>query len=227
MRAVLQNSFLKIYGSLPGERVRSLIRGVVVKLEGGPEFSLTIRRLLATYHGLEIGLYTRWPYHLKPGIYQPGTRIGRYASVADTARTFTRNHTTNTKSTHGFFDNPLLGKVDADLIPWGELFIGHGASIGHNAIILPPTKVVGEGAVVLAGSVVCADVPPYAIVSGFPARVTSYRFDKERIATLIASQWWTKTPAELQNFNADSMTTTLGSSEGRNSPFATPALVTK
>lgn len=45
-----------------------------------------------------------------------------------------------------------------------------GASIGANATILPGI-IIGEGAMVGAGSVVTKDVPPNAVVCGNPARI--------------------------------------------------------
>ena len=45
-----------------------------------------------------------------------------------------------------------------------------GASIGANVTILPGI-VIGEGAMVGAGSVVTHDVPPHKIVYGVPARI--------------------------------------------------------
>jgi acetyltransferase-like isoleucine patch superfamily enzyme len=48
--------------------------------------------------------------------------------------------------------------------------IRRGARIGVNATILPGV-IVGEYALVGAGSVVTRDVPPYAVVYGNPARV--------------------------------------------------------
>jgi acetyltransferase-like isoleucine patch superfamily enzyme len=41
--------------------------------------------------------------------------------------------------------------------------------IGINAVILPGVT-VGEGAVVVSGSTVLANVPPYTVVSGVPAK---------------------------------------------------------
>jgi UDP-2-acetamido-3-amino-2,3-dideoxy-glucuronate N-acetyltransferase len=46
-----------------------------------------------------------------------------------------------------------------------------GASIGGGAVILPGV-VIGRGAMVGAGAVVTKSVPPFAIVTGSPARVT-------------------------------------------------------
>ena len=48
-----------------------------------------------------------------------------------------------------------------------------GASIGANATILPGLE-VGPGAMVGAGAVVTRDVPPNAIVTGNPARISGY-----------------------------------------------------
>ena len=51
--------------------------------------------------------------------------------------------------------------------------IENGASIGGGAVILPGVT-VGMGAMVGAGAVVTKSVPPYAIVTGSPARITGY-----------------------------------------------------
>jgi acetyltransferase-like isoleucine patch superfamily enzyme len=49
-----------------------------------------------------------------------------------------------------------------------------GADIGMNAVILPGVT-VGKGSIVGAGSVVTKDVPPFAIVTGVPARFMRWR----------------------------------------------------
>jgi virginiamycin A acetyltransferase len=131
-------------------------------------------------------------------VYHPGTSLGRYSYIADTVRTFTRNHPMNIRSTHGLFYNPALGRVKGAPLQFGRLTIGHGVWIGHNATLLPPSREIGHGAVIAPGSVVSADVPAYALVSGFPARVTGYRFAKERIEELLTSRWWEKGPGELE-----------------------------
>lgn len=51
--------------------------------------------------------------------------------------------------------------------------IENGASIGGGAVILPGVT-IGIGAMVGAGAVVTKSVPPYAIVTGSPARITGY-----------------------------------------------------
>ncbi|MFZ4986411.1 MAG: WxcM-like domain-containing protein [Blastocatellia bacterium] len=57
--------------------------------------------------------------------------------------------------------------------------IGAGAVIRHGVTI-------GEGAIIRPGSVVEHDIPPYAIVSGFPARAVGY---VESISSEVRSAW--------------------------------------
>jgi virginiamycin A acetyltransferase len=59
-----------------------------------------------------------------------------------------------------------------------------------------PGVTVGHGAVVAAASVVAADVDPYAVVAGNPARVVRRRFDEENVARLLRAAWWAW-PVEL------------------------------
>ncbi|HGC5882411.1 TPA: WxcM-like domain-containing protein [Legionella pneumophila] len=54
-----------------------------------------------------------------------------------------------------------------------ETQIENGASIGGGAVILPGIS-IGTGAMVGAGAIVTKSVPPYAIVSGCPARIVGY-----------------------------------------------------
>jgi len=53
------------------------------------------------------------------------------------------------------------------------IVIGPDARIGAGALICDGVR-LGQGAVVAAGAVVAQNVPPYAIVSGSPARITDY-----------------------------------------------------
>ena len=50
-----------------------------------------------------------------------------------------------------------------------EVVIGNGVWIAANVMILPGVT-VGDGAVIMAGSVISQDVPPDTLVGGFPAR---------------------------------------------------------
>lgn len=67
--------------------------------------------------------------------------------------------------------------------------IGNDVFIGARVMILDGVS-VGDGAVIGAGAVVTADVAPYAIVGGVPARLIRYRFSPERIEALGRIRWW-------------------------------------
>jgi len=72
-------------------------------------------------------------------------------------------------------DGRLQGDGDWQVIPTR---VGRGASIGSHATLLPGI-VVGEHALVGAGSVVTRDVPAYAVVAGVPGRVVGSMRDIE------------------------------------------------
>ncbi len=67
-------------------------------------------------------------------------------------------------------DVPIM-QTDLEIKP---VRIGAWADIGVNAVILPGVT-IGRGAIVGAGAVVTADVEPFSIVAGVPARVVRYR----------------------------------------------------
>jgi virginiamycin A acetyltransferase len=71
----------------------------------------------------------------------------------------------------------------------GDTVIGPDVWIGTEAMILPGIN-IGAGAIVAARTVVTADVPPYAVVGGNPARVLRQRFDADTVARLLAVAWW-------------------------------------
>ena len=56
------------------------------------------------------------------------------------------------------------------------------ADVGVNAVLLPGVT-VGRGAIVGAGAVVTADVPPFAVVIGVPARFARWREGHEEPST--------------------------------------------
>ncbi len=64
-----------------------------------------------------------------------------------------------------------------------ETRVAKGASIGANATIIPGV-LVGQHAMVAAGSVVTSNVPPFAMVMGNPARITGYVDSATRLPAL-------------------------------------------
>lgn len=71
------------------------------------------------------------------------------------------------------FTNDLFPRSRQYPEEFATTVVRRGASLGANATILPGI-VIGEEAMVGAGSVVTRDVPPRAIVMGNPARVRGY-----------------------------------------------------
>jgi len=71
------------------------------------------------------------------------------------------------------FTNDPFPRSRKWLDEYPKTVVGHGASIGANATILPGVE-IGRGAMVGAGAVVTRPVPPNAIVSGNPARIHGY-----------------------------------------------------
>lgn len=180
----------KLY-ALKSRRLRWLIRKIVCKLEGGEIYSLMLRRIMKKYHGVEIGMYTHG------GCFVPGrmdfyTTIGRYCSISRSVKVFNRNHNMKLKSTHAFFFNHKLGYCDSDLVEYIPISIGNDVWIGDSVIILPSVTEIADGAVIGAGSVITKNVPPYAVVVGYPSRIVRFRFPNEIIKELLASKWWEK-----------------------------------
>lgn len=71
----------------------------------------------------------------------------------------------------------------------GPLTIGNDVWIERRALILPGTT-IGDGAVVVAGSVASGNIPPYAIFEGNPAKFVRYRFEEKIVETLLKIRWW-------------------------------------
>jgi virginiamycin A acetyltransferase len=77
----------------------------------------------------------------------------------------------------------------------GDTVVGNDVWIGYNAMIMPGVT-IGDGAIIASGSVVTADVAPYTIVGGNPAKPIRRRYDEAEIEQLLAAAWW-DWPVEL------------------------------
>jgi virginiamycin A acetyltransferase len=121
--------------------------------------------------------------------------IGRYCALARGVRFVMNgaNHRMNGFSTYPF--NVFGGGWEAsaprreDLPYKGDTVVENDVWIGYEALVMPGVR-IGDGAVVAARSVVTADVPPYTIVGGNPARVIRPRFPDDVVAALREIAWW-------------------------------------
>jgi len=119
--------------------------------------------------------------------------IGKFCAIASGA-TFMLNGGNHHTETLSSFPFGIFGQGWEAALPdhWpnkGDLVVGHDVWIGQGAVLTPGVK-IGSGAVIAARSVVTADVPPYAIVGGNPARVIRMRRSAEEIERLLALAWW-------------------------------------
>lgn len=97
-------------------------------------------------------------------------RVDAYASIAQGASVLTGSHDVTKLGADRQTAYPTEGR---------DVVIQEGAWIASNATVLGPC-IVGEHAVVAAGSLVRHDVPPYAIVAGVPAEVVGDVRDHSR-----------------------------------------------
>jgi len=162
--------------------------------------SLPLRKWFSTSFAVDVGLYSygcfdRWRF-------PPRTRIGRYCSIAKTARILDANHPLEALTTHPYLYERRFGVVAEDRIDPEWLVIEDDVWISHNAIISPTCKFIGRGAVIGAGAVVTHSVDRYTIVAGIPARVLRRRFSDDVIAAIEATRWWEMDKAGLRDLVA-------------------------
>jgi chloramphenicol O-acetyltransferase type B len=118
-------------------------------------------------------------------------RMGAYCSVARGAQVFLGGeHRPDWVTTYPFT------AISKEYPKWpgyphtkGDVTIGNDVWICHEAVILSGVT-VGDGAVIGARALVAKDVPPYAVVSGNPARIVRMRFSDDVIARLLTIRWW-------------------------------------
>ncbi|MFI0822484.1 CatB-related O-acetyltransferase [Streptomyces sp. NPDC021098] len=71
----------------------------------------------------------------------------------------------------------------------GDTVVGNDVWFGYQCTVMPGVR-IGDGAVIAAGAMVTADVPPYTVVGGNPARAIRRRFDDADIDRLSRAAWW-------------------------------------
>ncbi len=141
-----------LVGNLPSHRVRNLVYRLV-GLSVPRSSALAWRARFYAPYGITVGQHTTIGNDaFLDG--RCGLRIGSCVSIAGEVRIFTMEHDID----------------DADFrAVGGPVTIEDYAVLGTRVTVLPGVQ-VGRGAVVASGAVVTADVPPYTVVGGVPAR---------------------------------------------------------
>jgi len=179
--------------------VRKFCIRLANKLENGVFFSQTLRKIFKQYHGVSVGYYSYGPC-FSPGVFPRGSRVGSYCSIADGLKVFRRNHPIKTLTQHPFFYNHKLGLVKTDTINSdmdNPLTIGSDVWIGERVTIMPSCKMIADGAVIGAGSIVTKDVKECTIVAGNPAKFVKKRFTDSDTENFLNSKWWELSLSEL------------------------------
>jgi len=120
--------------------------------------------------------------------------LGSFCSIGSGVRIGPGFHPINWISSHpAFYSNAMQSgrafvksKLFNDQM---RVTLGHDVWVGANAVILDGVS-VGDGSIIAAGAVVTADVLPYAIVGGVPAKLIRMRFDQKKIDDLLKWRWW-------------------------------------
>ncbi|MCH1918741.1 Vat family streptogramin A O-acetyltransferase [Shewanella sp. A3A] len=121
--------------------------------------------------------------------------IGKFCAIAKDVKFIMNgaNHKLYGFSTYPFqiFGNGWEKVIPtaAELPYKGDTHVGNDVWIGYEATIMPGVT-IGSGAIIASKSVVTADVPPYSIVGGNPAKVIKYRFEPDTITQLLDIAWW-------------------------------------
>lgn len=142
--------------------------------------------------GYEKGEYT---YGAPRVVFPDGKlKIGKFCSIAwDVTIFLGGNHRIDWIATYPFPTScdrfPNAKGIEGFLNTKGDVVIGNDVWIGSDVIILSGVT-IGDGAVIGVGSVVTADVPPYSIVGGNPAKVIKKRFSDEAVEKLLEIKWW-------------------------------------
>ena len=77
-----------------------------------------------------------------------------------------------------------------DELPFrGDTVVGNDVWIGYESLVMPGVQ-IGHGAIVAARSVVVANVKPYTVVGGNPAKPIKERFAPEIVQELLQIAWW-------------------------------------
>jgi acetyltransferase-like isoleucine patch superfamily enzyme len=132
-----------------------------------------------------------YSYISGPRSYVEEAVIGKFCSIARQVIIGVSGHNYEWVTTSPIITSNEYGFIKDNVLEpqKGMPVIGNDVWIGLNAIIMRGV-VIGDGAVVAAGSIVTKDVDSYSIVAGTPAKHIRYRFSVDQRQKLLDIKWW-------------------------------------
>ena len=113
--------------------------------------------------------------------------LGKYCAIGRFVSIHSGNHRTDLPNQQVLFNN--RHGFASVYTRKGPVHVGHNVWIGDKVNILSGVT-VGHGAVLAAGATVAADVPPFAIAGGVPAKVLKARFSPMVVRQMLEIAWW-------------------------------------
>lgn len=121
------------------------------------------------------------------------TTIGKFCSIGPNVQIVLGIHPSTFVSTHpAFYSNNKRFETFSDktyIEEYKSVEIGNDVWIAEG-VVIPGGVKIGNGAIIMARSVITKDVEPYSIVGGVPAKHIKFRFDENIIRAINDSKWW-------------------------------------
>lgn len=165
----------KLFGNAIGTLYKTYVYNSNPKnyLKAG-EHVMLARPLYVFPELIELGSYTRLQADIRAIISKrQKIVVKKYSAIGAGVTIIPGNHVPTVTSPQYL---SYVGVNDID----NQIVVSEDAWIGANSTLLYKGN-VGRGAVVGAGSLVTKKVPPYAVVSGIPAKIIAVRFSLEQI----------------------------------------------
>lgn len=121
--------------------------------------------------------------------------IGKFCSIGLGTQFISpyANHQMNSFTTYPFWH---IFSSQKTIKPWlegaelkGDTIVENDVWFGKESMVMPGVH-IENGAIIAARTVVCQNVPPYAIVAGNPGKIVRLRFSDEIIQELLTIRWW-------------------------------------
>jgi chloramphenicol O-acetyltransferase type B len=185
----------RVYGCQLGDQIRV---GEASRLTG-----CRIESDCSVGPGCELGSVTLGRYSYFAGSARAGhIQFGRFCSIGPDFMCGWGDHPTNLLSGSPVFYSAQkqcgVSFAEKDVFTeWKPIVVGNDVWIGARVFVRDGVT-IGDGAIIGAGAVVVADVLPYAVVGGVPAKILRMRFPEDVIHSLRELSWWNWDEARLR-----------------------------